>query len=160
MATRTPSHGKGCVSELVCDFDVRRIGRHMGRQRYQRGSLKAFVPATKNKPKRQLRRGYYWARWYRYVQGADGVKRSPREKIITKDLANRFRIATDYEGPLTKADAQRILDLLIAKDAGTHIRRQIQRRHSRRLPATTWRQSNPAGARIRFELRKDLSSMR
>jgi len=54
------------------------------------------------------------------VQGADGVKRSPREKIITKDLANRFRIATDYEGPLTKADAQRILDLLIAKDAGTY----------------------------------------
>jgi integrase len=103
------------------DFDVKRIGRHMSRQRYQRGRLKTFVPAAKGKPKRQLPRGTYWARWYRYVKHADGQeKRSPREKIITKELARSFRIATEYEGPLTKADAQRVLDLLIARDAGTY----------------------------------------
>jgi integrase len=95
----------------------------MPRQRYQRGRLKPFVPAAKGKPKRQLPRGTYWARWYRYIQQPDGLeKRSPREKIITKDLAQKFRIATDYEGPLTKADAQRVLDLLIAEDAGTYTR--------------------------------------
>ncbi|HTC86738.1 MAG TPA: hypothetical protein VK686_00500, partial [Bryobacteraceae bacterium] len=93
----------------------------MSRQRYQRGRLKTFVPAAKGKPKRQLPRGTYWARWYRYVKHADGQeKRSPREKIITKELARSFRIATEYEGPLTKADAQRVLDLLIARDAGTY----------------------------------------
>jgi hypothetical protein len=85
---------------------------------YQRGTLKSFVPAAKGKPKRQLPRGTYWARWYRYIKQADGSeKRSPREKIITKDLARRFRVATEYEGPLAEADAQRILDLLIAQDA-------------------------------------------
>ena len=93
----------------------------MSRQRYQRGRLKTFVPAAKGKPKRQLPRGSYWARWYRYIRQADGrEKRSPREKIITRELARSFRIATEYEGPLTKADAQRVLDLLIARDAGTY----------------------------------------
>lgn len=92
----------------------------MGRQRYQRGSLKTFVPAAKGRPKRELPRGSYWARWYRYIQRPDGVKRSPREKIITKHLAKSFRIATDYEGPLTKTDAQHVLDLLIGRDAGTY----------------------------------------
>jgi integrase len=93
----------------------------MSRQRYQRGTLKPFVPAAKGKPKRQLPRGSYWARWYRYIKKADGQeKRSPREKIITKDLALAFRIGTEYEGPLSKADAQRVLDLLIAQDAGTY----------------------------------------
>ena len=103
-------------------FDIKGIGRHMSRQRYQRGTLKTFVPARKGKSQRQLPRGTYWARWYRYVQTANaGEKRSPREKIITKDLAKSFRIGTDYEGPLTKADAQRVLDLLISRDAGTYI---------------------------------------
>ena len=95
----------------------------MPRQRYQRGTLKPFVPAAKGKPQRQLPRGTYWSRWYRYVRQANGKeKRSPREKIITKDLAQTLRIATDYEGPLTKADAQRVLDLLIAQDAGAYTR--------------------------------------
>lgn len=106
--------------EFACDFDIKRIGGRMGRQRYQRGSLKAFVPAAKGRPKRELPRGSYWARWYRYIQRPDGVKRSPREKIITKHLARSFRIANDYEGPLTKTDAQRVLDLLISRDAGTY----------------------------------------
>jgi hypothetical protein len=103
-------------------FDVKGIGKHISRQRYQRRALKAFVPAGKGKLQRQLPRGTYWARWYRYIKTASGrEKRSPREKIITKDLAKSFRIATEYEGPLTKADAQRVLDLLIARDAGMYI---------------------------------------
>jgi integrase len=108
------------VTEFVDRFAVRSIGRHMSRHRYQRGSLKPFVPASKGKPKRQLPRGTYWARWYRYVLEKGKEKRSPREKIITKELARGLRIAADYEGPLTKADAQRVLDLLIARDAGTY----------------------------------------
>ena len=102
-------------------LDLRKMGAHLSRQRYQRGSLKSFVPAAKGKPKRPLPRGTYWARWYRYVRQADGrEKRSPREKIITKELASSLRIRTEYAGPLTKADAQRVLDLLIARDAGTY----------------------------------------
>src|SRR5580704_891420 len=100
------------------DFDLKKIGGHLSRQRYQRGSLKTFVPAAKGKPKRPLPRGTYWARWYRYVMQADGrERRSPREKVITKELANSLRIGTEYSSPLTKADAQRVLDLLIARDA-------------------------------------------
>ena len=102
-------------------LDLRRMGAHLSRQRYQRRSLKSFVPAAKGKPKRPLPRGTYWARWYRYVRQADGhEKRSPREKIITKEVAGSLRIGTEYPGPLTKADAQRVLDLLIARDAGTY----------------------------------------
>ncbi len=73
------------MMELPVNLDVKRIGGHMSRQRYQRGTLKPFVPAAKGKPKRQLPRGTYWARWYRYIKLSDGQeKRSPREKIITK----------------------------------------------------------------------------
>jgi hypothetical protein len=62
----------------------------------------------------EVARGAYWARWYRYIKLSDGQeKRSPREKIITKELARNYRIGTEYEGPLSKADAQRVLDLLI-----------------------------------------------
>lgn len=96
-------------------LDLRRIGEQMARQRYQRGTLKTFVPASKGKRRRPLPRGSYWARWYRYVQQPDGTqKRSPREKIITRELAQKFRVAADYDGPLAKTDAQRVLDLLIA----------------------------------------------
>ena len=110
------------MSPTPQEFDLKKIGKHMSRQRYQRGTLKSFVPAQKGKPQRQLPRGSYWARWYRYVKTAAGSeKRSPREKIITKDLARSLRVGTEYEGPLTKADAQRVLDLLIARDAGTYI---------------------------------------
>ena len=50
-----------------------------------------------------------------------GEVRRKREKIITRELAENHRIGNDYTGPLTKADAQRVLDLLIAADAGRYI---------------------------------------
>ena len=85
--------------ESPCGFDLRKVGVHLSRQRYQRGSLKSFVPAAKGKPKRSLPRGTYWARWYRYVKQTNGSeKRSPREKIITKELAISLRIGTEYAG--------------------------------------------------------------
>jgi integrase len=69
-----------------------------------------------------LPRGTYWATWYRYVRQADGSElRRHREKIITRELAEKHGIAKDYTGPLAKSDAQRVLDLLIAQDAGTYV---------------------------------------
>src|ERR1051325_9869288 len=103
------------------EFSVMQVGRHMTRQRYQRGTLKQFVPGTKGRARRTLPKGTYFARWYRDVRQPDGTeKRSPRAKIITKELARTHRVATEYDGPLSKADAQRVLDLLIAQDAGTY----------------------------------------
>jgi integrase len=47
--------------------------------------------------------------------------RRHREKIITRELAEKHGIAKDYTGLLAKSDAQRVLDLLIAQDAGTYV---------------------------------------
>ena len=53
---------------------------------------------------------------------SDGKEvRRKREKIITRELAETHRIANDYTGPVTKTDAQRVLDLLIAADSGRYI---------------------------------------
>jgi hypothetical protein len=91
------------MMELPVNLDVKRIGGHMSRQRYQRGTLEPFVPAAKGKSKRLLPRGTYWARWYRYIKLSDGrEKRSPREKIITKELARNYRIGNEYEAPLNQ----------------------------------------------------------
>ena len=50
----------------------------------------------------------------------DGTeRRRKREKIIDREMAAEFRIGADYQAPLTKSDAQRVLDLLIGQDAGT-----------------------------------------
>jgi integrase len=101
------------------DFDPRSIGRRMPRLRYQRGSLRTSVPAHGGRLERSLPRGQYWSQWYAYVNTQDGKEvRRKREKIITRELAETFRIAISYSGPLTKTDAQRVLDLLIAKDTG------------------------------------------
>ncbi len=110
------------MTRTAVGFDVRNIGKHMSRQRYQRGTLRSFIPGKGRRKDRRLPRGTYWARWYRYVKQPDGSeRRCDREKIISKELATKHRIGTEYVGPLTKADAQRVLDLLIGQDAGTYV---------------------------------------
>jgi integrase len=81
----------------------------MPRTKYQRGSLK------------KMGNGRYLARWRRYVNTPNGDKAIPRKKIITKELAARYRIGQDYPGPLTKSDVQRLLDTLIAEDTGRYV---------------------------------------
>jgi hypothetical protein len=104
----------------VVPFDVRGVGRHMSRTRYQRGTLRTSVPAHGGRPERRLPRGEYWAQWFRYVTVDGKELRRKREKIIDRELAETHRIAAEYAGPITKSDAQRVLDLLIAADAGTY----------------------------------------
>ena len=62
---------------------------------------------------------------------SDGKEvRRKREKIITRELAETHRIANEYTGPVTKTDAQRVLDLLIAADSGRYIAPKIRPRIS------------------------------
>ena len=89
--------------------DLRRIGSSMVRAKYQRGSLK------------KIGNGQYVARWRRYSTTPSGEKATPRKKIITKELAAKYRIGQDYPGPLTKSDAQRLLDILITEDTGKYL---------------------------------------
>src|SRR5712692_110673 len=88
--------------------DLRRVGSSMVRTKYQRGSLK------------RIGNGQYVARWRRYAATPSGEKAIPRKRIITKELAAKHRIGQDYPGPLTKSDAQRVLDILIAEDTGKY----------------------------------------
>jgi len=88
------------------DFDVRKIGARMPRTKYQRGSL------------RKIGKGQFLARWRRYIATPGGEKAIPRKKVLTKSLAAKYRIGLDYPGPLTKSDAQHLLDLLMAEDSG------------------------------------------
>ena len=89
--------------------DLRGIGSRMARTKYQRGSLKK----TGN--------GHYIARWRRYIATRSGEKAIPRKKTITKELAAKYRIGQHYPGPLTKSDARRLLDILIAEDTGKYV---------------------------------------
>jgi integrase len=65
--------------------------------------------------------GRYVARWRRYVETPNGEKAIPRKKIITKELAAKYRIGQDYPGSLTKSDVQRLLDIIIAEDTGKYV---------------------------------------
>ncbi len=77
-------------------IDFRRIGRHMSRQRYQRGSLKK-VGKT-----RKMWRG----RWHVYVKQADGSEKLRKRERILGPVSQ-----------LTKALAQEKLDGLIKRAA-------------------------------------------
>ena len=151
MARSPPATtGESCVTQALSDFDIKGIGKHMSRQRYQRGALKPFVPARKGKPQRQLPRGTYWARWYRYVKTANG---RGEEEPSGKDHYERSREElpdrTEYDGSVTKADAQRVLDLLIARDAGTYIPPDTCATWTR-SPESISRPSNQVGVRTPF----------
>lgn len=90
----------------------------MPRPRHQKGWLSAVVPGNAAREPRKLPRGRYWAQWHQYYTLNGSERRRRREKVIDREVAERFRIGLDYEGPLTKADAQRVLDILIAADNG------------------------------------------
>jgi len=80
----------------MIDFDLRGIGRHMGRTRYQRGTLR--------KVGRHLKQ--WQGEWYVYLLAADGrEKRRRRTKIL---------------GPATmpKHEAQKLLDNQISLNTG------------------------------------------
>jgi integrase len=94
----------------------------MSRRRFQRGTLRTSVPAHGDRPKRKLPRGEHWAQWFQYVRHPNGrEKRRRREKIITRELAEKHGIANDYAGPLAKSDAQRVLHLLISQESGVYV---------------------------------------
>ncbi len=109
------------MTVAVVASDLRGIGKHMPRRRYQRGTLSTSVPASSTRAERKLPRGTYWSQWYQYVRQPDGSEsRRRREKIITRDLAAKYGIARDYDGPLTKTDAQRVLEALIEEESGIY----------------------------------------
>jgi integrase len=66
-------------------------------------------------PKRgKLPRGRFFGRWRVYFRGVDGREKSGKaEKIIDRDLAEQMGLVLDYEGPLTKTDARKVLQKLI-----------------------------------------------
>jgi hypothetical protein len=70
---------------------------------------------------RKVGNGRYLARWRRYVDAPGGERAIPRKKVITKELAGKYRIGQEYPGPLTKSDVQRLLDILIAEDTGKYV---------------------------------------
>jgi integrase len=96
-------------SAIRPESDLRKIGSTMPRTKYQRGSFK------------KLGNGRFVVRWRRYIDTPDGEKVIPRKKIITKELAAKYRIGQDYPGPLTKSDVQRLVDILIAEDTGKYV---------------------------------------
>jgi len=82
----------------------------MPRNRSQRGMLK------------RLSAGRYAARWYQYRKQEDGAeKRVCRDRVIMRQTADYVGLDLEYDGPITKTDAQRVLDMLIAQDAGGYI---------------------------------------
>ena len=93
----------------------------MSRQRYQRGTLKPLCLP---------RRGNQSGSCPEVRTGLGGIAilncRTARRRgaLGKRSLRRNSRgisgSETEYEGPLNKADAQRVLDLLIAQDAGTY----------------------------------------
>ena len=86
----------------------------MSRPKSQRGELSEYMPK-----RGKLARGRYWARWRIYTRQTDGRERVKRaEKIIDRSLADQMRFVLDYNGPLTKTDAWKVLAKLIKDSNG------------------------------------------
>ncbi len=103
---------------MIDSVNLKQVGRHLPRPRFQRGELHEFIPKRGKRPQQKLTRGRYWARWRVYVK-RDGVERIRRaEKIIDRVAAEQVGLALDYAGPLTKTDAWKVLAKLIEKSHG------------------------------------------
>src|SRR5215469_4266033 len=98
-------------SEFVSlTFDLRSIGPHLSRPKSQHGWLSDVMPK-----RGKLARGRWFARWRVYFRGTDGQERWKWcEKIIDRALAETVGFVFDSKGPLTKTDAQKVLQKLIA----------------------------------------------
>ena len=83
----------------------------------QHGAYK--IPAWQSEENRQ--RAVYRALAPVFEQLPAGRKRPPGKRSSPKELAAKYRIAQNYPGPLTKSDAQRLLDILIAEDTGKYL---------------------------------------
>jgi hypothetical protein len=96
-------------------MNLKQVGRHLPRPRFQRGELHEFISKRGNRPQQKLAHGRYWARWRVYVK-RDGVERVRRaEKIIDRVTAEQIGLTLGYARPLTKTDAWKILAKLIEK---------------------------------------------
>ncbi len=74
-------------------FDVKGIGKHMSRQRYQLGALKSFVPAGKGKPQWQLTARYLLGAMVSIYQDPE---RTREEKSSGEDHYERSREELPY----------------------------------------------------------------
>jgi hypothetical protein len=97
----------------------------MPRRRFQRGTLRAIVPAHGGDPERKLPRGTYWATWYRYVRQADLLhtraiwKHARKRKIITENPTEDLRAKSKQrvsERYLTLDECRQLLSVLASRD--------------------------------------------
>jgi len=94
---------------MIPSPNLKGLGLHLARPKSQRGELSETMPK-----RGKLARGRWWARWRIYTRQADGRETAKRaEKIIDRALAEQIGFALDYDGPLNKTDARKILENLI-----------------------------------------------
>src|ERR1700678_2750875 len=103
------------IDSQALALNLKGIRRHLSRPKSQRGEL------SEHKPKGgKLARGRYWARWRIYARQADGSETNKRaEKIIDRTLVEQMGFTLEYDGPLTKADAWKVLAKLISGSNAT-----------------------------------------
>ena len=102
------------INSPVLTLNLKGIGRHLSRPKSQRGELSKYMPK-----RGKLARGRYWARWRIYVRQPDGREKVKRaEKIIDRTIAEKMGFILDYNGPLTKTDAWKVLAKLIQDSNG------------------------------------------
>jgi hypothetical protein len=102
------------INSPVLTLNLKGIGRHLSRPKSQRGELSEYMPK-----RGKLARGRYWARWRIYVRQPDGREKVKRaEKIIDRTIAEKMGFILDYNGPLTKTDAWKVLAKLIQDSNG------------------------------------------
>jgi integrase len=103
------------IDSQVLALNLKRIGIHLSRPKSQRGELSEYMPK-----RGKLSRGRYWARWRIYIRQADGREAIRRpEKIIDRALAEQMGFTLEYDGPLTKTDAWKVLAKLVSGSNAT-----------------------------------------
>ena len=111
QGVRTHEGSHSVIHSFVCPrFDPKNIGRHLSRPKSQHGWLSDIMPKRGKLP-----RGRWFGRWRIYYRRADGLERWRwAEKIIDRALAETMGFTLEYEGPLNKTDARKVLEKVIA----------------------------------------------